>query len=83
MTMAAWIAKLDDFLKLSDREILSHAGKISHDQARGKAESQYAAYQLQQTALPQTVDEQFDQSLEELKRIEKQKPDEPDTDAVD
>ena len=28
MTMRAWIAKLDDFLKLSDHELLSHAGKI-------------------------------------------------------
>ncbi len=72
MTMAAWITKLDDFLKLSDREILNHAGKISHDQAKDKAESEYAAYQQQQAALPQRVDEQFSQSLEELKRIEKQ-----------
>ncbi len=28
MHMADWIAKLDDFLRLSDREILDHAGKI-------------------------------------------------------
>lgn len=30
MYMRDWIGKLDDFLKLSDREILTHAGKISH-----------------------------------------------------
>ena len=44
MTMADWIAKLDDFLQLSDREILSHAGKISHEQAKEKAEAQYESY---------------------------------------
>ncbi len=30
MHMADWIAKLDDFLKLSEHDILSHAGRISH-----------------------------------------------------
>ena len=31
--MRDWIAKLDDFLRMGDREILTHAGKISHEQA--------------------------------------------------
>ena len=38
MYMRDWIAKLDDFLRLSGREILRHAGKISHEQAAEKAE---------------------------------------------
>ncbi|MBP9903744.1 MAG: virulence RhuM family protein, partial [Verrucomicrobia bacterium] len=33
MTMRDWIAKLDDFLKLSGRELLDHAGKVSHEAA--------------------------------------------------
>ena len=73
MTMAGWITKLDDFLKLSDRDILSHAGKISHQQAKEKAESEYETFRQQQAALPQPVDKHFEQSLEELKRIEKRK----------
>jgi hypothetical protein len=73
MTMVGWIAKLDDFLRLSDREILDHAGKISHAKAKDKAEAEYEIYRQQQAALPQPVDEHFDQSLEELKRIEKEK----------
>ena len=36
MYMADWIRKLDDFLRLSDREILTHAGKVSHDDAVAK-----------------------------------------------
>jgi hypothetical protein len=78
MTMTDWIAKLDDFLKLSDRDILSHAGKISHEQAKEKAEAEYGLYQQQQAALPQPVDKHFDQSLDELKQIEKRKKDEED-----
>ena len=34
MHMKDWIAKLDDFLKLSDRELLHHAGQMSADAAK-------------------------------------------------
>ena len=72
MSMIDWIAKLDDFLKLSDREILTNAGKISHDAAREKAEAEFAMFKKGQAALPQPVDEHFAQSLDELKKIESQ-----------
>jgi hypothetical protein len=72
MTMVDWISKLDDFLKLSDREILTHAGKISHEAAREKAEAEFAVYKKQQVALPQPVDEHFARSLDELKTLESQ-----------
>jgi len=71
MTMAGWIVKLDDFLRLSGREILTNAGKISHDAAKSKAEAEYALFRQKQSALPQPVDEHFDTSLKELGRIEK------------
>lgn len=35
MSMKDWIAKLDDFLRMASRDILSHAGKISHEEAFG------------------------------------------------
>lgn len=73
MTMAGWITKLDDFLKLSDRDILDHAGKISHEDAKEKAEAEYAAFRQEQAALPQPVDEDFEQAMDELKRIEKRR----------
>lgn len=72
MTMAGWIVKLDDFLRLSGREILTHAGKISHDTAKSKAEAEYALFRQQQSTLPQPVDADFENSLEELGKIEKQ-----------
>ncbi len=81
MTMADWIVKLDDFLKLSDREILDHAEKISHEQAREIAEAEYEIYREQQAVLPQPVDEHFEQSLGELKQIEKREKSN-DTDAT-
>lgn len=72
MYMADWITKLDDFLRLSDREILIHAGRISHEAAKEKAESEFSRFREEQAALPQPVDEHFAQSLDELKKIETQ-----------
>jgi hypothetical protein len=34
MTMADWVKKLDGFLSLNDRNILDHAGKVSHQLAK-------------------------------------------------
>ena len=71
MAMADWISKLDDFLKLSDREVLDHAGKISHEDAKEKAEIELEAYRTRLASLPQPVDDDFSNAFEELRRIEK------------
>ncbi len=67
MTMADWIAKLDDFIRISGREILTHAGKISHDIARLKAEAEHERFRI---ALPQPVDQHFVNAVNELKQSE-------------
>lgn len=41
MYMKDWIQKLDDFLKLSGKELLAHAGKISAELAKQKANTEY------------------------------------------
>lgn len=41
MYMKDWIQKLDDFLKLSGKELLSHAEKISAELAKQKADTEY------------------------------------------
>ncbi len=73
MTMREWIAKLDDFLKLSGREILTHAGKISHDAALQKAHIEYEKYRQAQLAEPTEVERHFIEAEEELKQIESAK----------
>ncbi len=70
MSMSDWITKLDDFLKLSERQILNHAGKISHETARLKAESEFEKFHTAQFALPQAVDQHFQAAIDELKKIE-------------
>ena len=44
MHMTDWIEKLNGFLKLNDRDILTHAGRISHEMALAKAEAEYEKF---------------------------------------
>jgi hypothetical protein len=71
MTMAAWIRKLDDFLRLSERAILTHAGRVTHDAATAKASAEYEKYRKAQDALPQPVDEHFDDAVKRMKQLAK------------
>jgi hypothetical protein len=47
MTMQDWIAKLDDFLKISNKELLTHAGSISADAVAQKAEDEFKKYRIE------------------------------------
>lgn len=44
MYMKDWIARLDEFLRLTGNEILDHAGAISHQQALAKARTEYEKF---------------------------------------
>jgi len=70
MYMSDWITKLDDFLKLSDREILTHAGKIKAVLAKSKAEAEYEKFSVMQLAEPQPVDDDFGEVVGKVKEIE-------------
>jgi len=73
MYMRDWISKLDDFLKLSGRDILKHAGKISHDKALEKAHAEYKQYSKVRLNEPSQVEQQFLEAVKELEQIEKSK----------
>ncbi len=51
MHMADWIAKLDDFLRLSERDILTHAGTVSHDLAVELAQAEFERFEQQRREL--------------------------------
>jgi hypothetical protein len=63
MTMKDWIEKLNGFLTLNNRDILEHAGKISHELAIEKAEREYDKYNLQQQ---KTIESDFDKAVKKL-----------------
>jgi hypothetical protein len=51
MTMQDWAARLDGFLEFSGNEILIGPGKISHEQAKLHAETEYEKYRIIQDRL--------------------------------
>ena len=69
MTMRDWITKLDEFLKLSEHELLDHAGKISAEQAKMKAELEYDRYRVLLDSQPRLVDVDFEKAVTELKKL--------------
>jgi len=69
MTMRDWVAKLDDFLKASGRKLLEHAGTISADAAKAKAEAEYERYRVLVDAEPRRVDAVFENAVKELKKL--------------
>ncbi len=71
MYMRDWIAKLDDFLKLSGRDILTHAGKISHDKALEKAHAEYEQYRKERLNEPSRVERQFIEAVKKMKQLGK------------
>ena len=68
MYMNDWITKLDSFLKLSERNILSHSGKISHDAAISKAELEYEKFREKQDEFPTLVDQDFELAINKIKK---------------
>lgn len=66
MKMADWSAKLDDFLRLSDYELLNHAGRISALQAKQKAALEFDAFQRVIDAAPSQVDRDLEQAIKRL-----------------
>jgi len=60
MYMSDWINRLDSILQLNGRELLTHAGKISHDRALERSGEVYEEYQRAQKIVERM------QSLKEL-----------------
>lgn len=71
MYMNDWIARLDSILQLNGRELLNHAGKISHDMALKKSGEEFEKYQLAQKALEK--EESLKELEEDIKKLNKPK----------
>ena len=67
MSMDDWAKRLDGFLEFNGNEILTGAGKISHEQAKLHAETEYEKYRIVQDALFQS---DFDRFVSVAKDIE-------------
>ncbi len=67
------LKELDDFLKLSERNILTHAGSITHDEAMLKVHAEYEKFHAAQLKLPTRAETDFLKIEAELKQLESKK----------
>ena len=73
MHMADWVAKLDDFLKLAGRDLLAHAGRISHQQAEDHAHTQFSLHVAERRRLEAAEpSSDFDKAVEQIEKIAQQ-----------
>ena len=69
MNMKEWIVRLDDFLKMTGKDILAHAGKVSHETAIEKANKEYLVYKKQTINELSKVEEDFLEHLESTTKM--------------
>ncbi len=70
MYMKDWLETIDDYLKMTRRDILKTKGRVTHKQAIEKAHEEYEKYQKKQDDLLSPVEQHFMESIKELERLE-------------
>jgi hypothetical protein len=73
MKMKDWIVKLDDFLRLSEHDILENAGKISNKVASEKALNEYNKYKKKTDDELSEVEKHFIEEIEKTNKLLKKK----------
>ena len=68
MYMKDWTAQLDNFLKMTNKDILSNSGSISHQKAMDKAHSEYNNYKERIKNRISKVEEDFIKHIEETSK---------------
>ena len=71
MYMRDWAKKLDDFLRTSERDILTHSGMVSHAEALEKARHEYEIYRERTRDLPTLVEKHFLEAEKKLRKLAK------------
>lgn len=68
MYMKDWIQKLDDFLKLSGKDLLTHAGAISAEVAKLKADAEYDKFKERSNERLSAVEIHFIENFEKERK---------------
>ena len=74
MYMADWVTKLDDFLRISERDLLRGAGAITHENALKKAHIEFDKYRQTLLNDKSLVEQHFENAIKEIKKIDREKP---------
>ena len=70
MYMKDWMQRLDVILQLNGRELLNHAGKISHENALKKSNEEYQKFKLAQQVIEKEQSlKEIEEEIKKLKSI--------------
>lgn len=70
MYMKDWLETIDDYLKMTRRDILTTKGRVTHQQAINKAHTEYEKYRKKQDEMISPVEQHFIESIKELEALE-------------
>lgn len=70
MYMKDWLETIDDYLKMTRRDILTAKGHVTHKQAIDKAHAEYEKYQKKRDESLSPVERHFIESIKELEALE-------------
>jgi len=74
MYMTDWIQRLDSILQLNGRELLTHAGKISHEKALDKSNAEFEKYSAAQMKIEVENNlKEIERDIQKLKKRNKNK----------
>jgi hypothetical protein len=72
MYMKDWVEQLDVVIKMNKRELLNHAGKISHKKALEKSAEEYEKYKNEQKQIEKQQSlKELEQDVKRLKKIDR------------
>ena len=69
MYMKDWLETIDDYLKMTRRDILTTKGKVTHQQALEKAHAEYEKYKMKQVDMLSPVEKHFIESVRQLEQL--------------
>ena len=70
MYMKDWLETIDDYLKMTRRDILKTKGSVTHKQALEKAHVEYEKYKKSEENMLSSVEQHFLDSINELEGLE-------------
>ena len=70
MYMKDWLETIDDYLKMTRRDILKTKGTVTHKQALEKAHEEYEKYKKREESRLSPVEQDFFDSINELEGLE-------------
>jgi hypothetical protein len=70
MHMTDWVERLDAFLRFNERNILTHAGSVSHQLAEEHAHVEFDKYETERRLEATQSTSDFDKAVVEVKQLE-------------